>query len=117
MAEQKQRRRRGVVLTIGGYLKLQAARLASEQFTNFGVRYTNEELRALTGLSLMTLAKIFTGTPNPTIAAQIPIDKSTIDRCFSAFNLTLERSDYFYTDNTNSLPPTAVISIVSSHNH
>jgi hypothetical protein len=47
MAARKIKRRRGVLLTALGYQKLAAARVASEQAANFGVRYTNEELRGL----------------------------------------------------------------------
>jgi WD40 repeat protein len=106
MAARKQGRRRGVVLTMVGSRKLQAARLASERSANFGVRYTNEELVGITGLSLMTLAKIFPMTSD----LQIPVDKKTLDRCFRAFELTLERGDYAHIDNTETLPEVAVIS-------
>jgi WD40 repeat protein len=97
MAAQKNSRRRGVILTVTGYQKLQAARLERESMANFGVRYTNEELSNLTNLSLMTIAKIFTGVPDlAATTTAIPVDKQTIDLCFSAFALTLERSDYLY---------------------
>jgi WD40 repeat protein len=98
MAARTGSRRRGVVLTIAGYQKLQTARQEREQTANFGIRYTNEELMGLTGLSLMTLAKIFTGLPSATLQGQTPIDKQTLDLCFYAFNLTLERGDYLYPD-------------------
>lgn len=107
-------RRRGVVLTVAGYHKLAAARLASERAANFGIRYTNEELRTLTGLSLMTLAKIFTGVPDPTIGQQTSVDKKTLDLCFSAFMLTLERGDYFYTDDIAASNPPVVTSVLSN---
>jgi hypothetical protein len=104
MTAQKQRRRRGVVLTTIGDRKLQAARMSSERATNFGVRYTNEELSAITGLSMMTLARIFTAKRDSEIGVRIPVDKRTLDRCFQGFDLTLERSDYLYCDNTADLP-------------
>jgi WD40 repeat protein len=106
MAARKQRRRRGVVLTMVGSRKLQAARLASERAVNFGVRYTNEELVGITGLSLMTLAKIFLTTSD----RQISVDKKTLDRCFRGFDLILERGDYAHIDNTETLLGVAVIS-------
>jgi hypothetical protein len=82
-----------------GSRKLQAARLVSERAANFGVRYTSEELRGITGLSLMTLAKIF-----PTISdLQISVDKKTLDRCFRGFDSILEHGDYAYIDNTETL--------------
>ena len=46
----------------------------------------------------MTLAKIFTGVPDATNTGQVPIDKQTIDVCFAAFNLNLERADYLRPD-------------------
>jgi WD40 repeat protein len=106
MTARKQRRRRGVVLTMVGSRKLQAARLASERAANFGVRYTNEELRGIMGLSLMTLAKIFPTTSD----LQISVDKKTLDRCFRGFDSSLERSDYDYIDNTEILSGVAVTS-------
>jgi WD40 repeat protein len=106
MAARKQGRRRGVVLTMVGSQKLQAARLASERSANFGVRYTNEELVGITGLSLMTLAKIFPTTSD----LQIPVDKKTLDRCFRGFDSILERGDYAYIDNTEILSEVAVTS-------
>ncbi len=106
MTARKQRRRRGVVLTMVGSRKLQAARLASERAANFGVRYTNEELVGITGLSLMTLAKIFPMTSD----LQMPVDKKTLDRCFRGFDSILERGDYAYIDNTEILSGVAVTS-------
>jgi WD40 repeat protein len=109
MAERKQSRKRGVVLTVVGYRKLEAARIAREQAANLSVRYTNEELSAITGLSLMTLGKIFTGTPDPTIAAP-PVDKRTLDVCFRTFDLNLARSDYDYIDDIERSLAVAVTS-------
>lgn len=97
MAGRKTSRRRGVLLTVTGYQKLLAARTSSELATNFGVRYTNEELRTLTTLSLMTVAKIFMGTHSSQMEQQL-IDKQSIDICFAAFNLVLERGDYCHPD-------------------
>lgn len=93
MAERKNSRRRGATLTASGYQKLQAARAAAELAANFGDRYTKEELSRLTGLSLKTISKIFDRTPD-----LIPVDKQTLDICFAAFNLVLERRDYLYPD-------------------
>jgi WD40 repeat protein len=98
MAGRQTSRRRGVLLTVTGHQKLLAARRSSESVTNFGVRYTNEELSTLTTLSLMTLAKIFVGTQSASMDRQQPVDRQSLDICFSAFNLVLERSDYFHPD-------------------
>ncbi len=90
-------RRRGAILTEVGNRKLQAARNAAERANNFGNPYTNEELAKLTGLSLKTIAKLFGGSSNFLAAKQqIPVDKPTLELCFAAFNLRLERPDYFY---------------------
>ncbi|WP_310410213.1 eIF2A-related protein [Chamaesiphon sp. OTE_8_metabat_110] len=116
MTARKNSRRRGVILTATGYQKLQTARLDRELTANFGVRYTNEELSNLTKLSLMTLAKIFTGAPDDvTNAKPIPVDKQTIDLCFSAFNLTLERADYLYPDESAPISPGLELAILSPH--
>jgi WD40 repeat protein len=98
MTGRKTSRRRGVLLTVTGHQKLLAARKSSELATNFGVRYTNEELSTLTTLSLMTLAKIFVVTQSAPMDRQQPVDRQSIDICFSAFDLVLERSDYFHPD-------------------
>jgi WD40 repeat protein len=97
MTERKSSRRRGATLTASGYQKLQTAKTAAEVAANFGDRYTKEELSRLTGLSLKTISKIFDRTPEP-----IPLDKQTLDTCFAAFNLVLERGDYLYPDTIDS---------------
>ena len=91
-------RRRGASLTAGGFQKLQAARTAAELAANFGDRYTKEELARLTGLSLKTISKIFDRSPDLGTARAITVDKQTLDLCFAAFNLILERRDYLYPD-------------------
>jgi WD40 repeat protein len=96
MVDRKHSRRRGATLTIAGYQKLQAARWEAEQLANFGDRYTKEELSKLTGLSLKTISKIFDSTPAIVVEQATPVDKQTLDLCFAAFNLVLERRDYLY---------------------
>jgi hypothetical protein len=102
MTERKISRRRGTILTPAGYQKLQTARHQAEQVANFGDQYTREELSRLTGLSLKTIAKIFTGAPTVDPARQISVDKQTLDLCFAAFNLKLERRDYLYPDGVST---------------
>jgi hypothetical protein len=87
---QKQRRRRGVILTPQSLNKLLAAKAEMEFQENFGNRYTLEALSDRTGLSVDTLMKIF--------ACETGVDKQTLKYCFRAFNLTLEPSDYFQPD-------------------
>jgi WD40 repeat protein/ABC-type dipeptide/oligopeptide/nickel transport system ATPase subunit len=98
MAKQQMNRRRGAILTAAGYQKLQAAKRESEQSAKIGSRYTTEELSILTGLSSRTIAKIFNSPLISRGDRVIPVDKQTLDLCFAAFNLVLERSDYLYPD-------------------
>ncbi len=106
MAEHKHGRRRGATLTAAGYHKLQAARAAAELDVNFGNRYTKEELSGLTGLSLKTISKIFDDATDASTVRSIPVDKQTIDICFAAFKLELERSDYLYPE---AIEPTELV--------
>jgi WD40 repeat protein/transcriptional regulator with XRE-family HTH domain len=96
--ERKTSRRRGATLTVIGYQKLQTARQQAEESANFGDRYTKEELSRLTGLSLKTISKIFDGAPAILARRSVPVDKQTLDLCFAAFDLSLDRGDYFYPD-------------------
>lgn len=98
MTAQKNSRRRGAILTIAGYIKLQTAREKVERVASVVDRYTREELSQLTGLSLMTISKIFGSETSATREKLIPVDTQTLALCFAAFNLELERSDYFYPD-------------------
>jgi WD40 repeat protein len=86
MSSPKVGRRRGAILSTQGLTKLQLARNAAELQDNYGDRYTHEELRALTGLSLSTVIKI--------LQVEIPVDRYSIDAFFRAFGLTLDREDY-----------------------
>jgi WD40 repeat protein len=97
MAARKIGRKRGTVLTATGNCKLQAARTAAESANNFGERYTNEELSALTGLSVKTIAKIFSFA-SVAVAERVPVDKQTLDICFAAFKIALAPEDYLYPD-------------------
>ncbi len=84
----EKQRRRGVILTPQGWNKLQTAKSEAELQENFGNRYTYEVLSDRTRLSVDTLNKLFSGSTG--------VDKQSLKRCFSAFNLALERSDYYY---------------------
>jgi WD40 repeat protein len=96
MADLKNNRRRGATLTAAGYRKLQAAKTDAELAANDGDRYTKEELSTLTGLSIKTISKIFDRAPDPETERSISVDKQTLNICFTAFNLVLERQDYVY---------------------
>jgi WD40 repeat protein len=93
MAVQKQRRKRGVVLTSVGFKKLQEARSQAEFGDNGGERYTLEELSDRTQLAPYTVAKV--------LAREEGVDKQTLVLFFRAFNLELAHADY---DRANSDP-------------
>jgi class 3 adenylate cyclase len=86
IANQPPKRRRGVILTLPGWQRLQAAKHQSEIQENSGNPYTLEDLRDRTNLSLHTLAKIQ--------RRQVAVDRYSLERYFSAFDLTLDASDY-----------------------
>lgn len=83
----KQRRKRGVKLTLQGWKKLQAAKGEVEERENFCNRYTYEDLSSRSGLSVDTINKIFSHSSG--------VDKQSLICLFSTFNLVLERSDYY----------------------
>lgn len=82
----KRRRRRGVILTHQGFLKFQAAKSQAESCENEDSCYTLEGLSDRTGLDPDTLMKV--------LGCEVGVDKRTLYRCFRAFNLVLEPSDY-----------------------
>ncbi len=86
MNSQKQSRRRGAILTRQGLNKLNEAKFEAESCDNSDKRYTFQALSDRTGLDPDTLRKIF--------ACEAKVDKRTLNRCFRAFNLLLEPSDY-----------------------
>jgi DNA-binding HxlR family transcriptional regulator len=83
---QKQRRKRGVILTPQGLQKLQIAKSEAESCENNDQRYTLEALSLRTGLDPDTLMKVF--------SCEAGVDKQTLNRCFRAFNLLLNPGDY-----------------------
>ena len=90
MEPQKLRRKRGVTLTSEGWKKLQDARREAEVQSNSGNIYTLEQLSEQTRLDLSTVAKV--------LDREAGVDKRTLERFFSAFNLELTKSDYFKPD-------------------
>lgn len=80
------RRRRGIVLSLQGEQRLREAISLLESEENFGQRFTLEELSARTGLDSGTVAKV--------LYCEQGVDRSTLDRCFRAFDLKLTESDY-----------------------
>ncbi|WP_414752278.1 NB-ARC domain-containing protein [Anabaena sp. CCY 9910] len=86
MKQQKARRNRGVTLTLQGWDKLQAAKAKAEWEKNGGDSFSLEELSDRTRLALHTISRI--------LARLEPVDKSSLQLAFAAFNLELSPSDY-----------------------
>ena len=87
MTKVKRKRNRGVVLATAGLEKLQKARLASEQESNFGERYTYEQLGELTNLDVNTIKRILSGREG--------VDRRSLEKFFLGFGL--KPNDSFYT--------------------
>lgn len=82
----KSKRSRGVILTLHGWDKLQAAKAQAEFDENYGNRFTLEELSDRTSLGLNTINKVLKRTK--------PVDKQTLQYAFRTFGLELSKSDY-----------------------
>ncbi|MGD2180293.1 NB-ARC domain-containing protein [Lusitaniella coriacea] len=85
-SQSHRKRRRGVVLSSEGLRRLQAAIQESEAWENDGERYTLEALGFRIGIDPKTVAKVLEGEKR--------LDKRTLQRCFSCFNLELRDRDY-----------------------
>jgi WD40 repeat protein len=86
MEASKQRRRRGVILSLSGWNKLQDAKHQAEILENDGTRFTLEELSDRTQLAPFTVAKV--------MAREEGVDKQSLEYFFRAFALELMPSDY-----------------------
>ncbi|MHC0064925.1 WD40 domain-containing protein [Nostoc sp. UIC 10890] len=86
MTLQNWRRKRGVALTTKGLQKIKEAKHQSEAKENFGNRYTLEEMSARSGLYSATISKV--------LNREGGVDKQTIEKLFSAFQLKIDKSDY-----------------------
>lgn len=86
MSKLRQKRNRGVILTLEGLEKLQEERSQSEYKDNFGEIYTYEKLSELTNLDINTIKKI--------LVAKEGVDKRSLEKFFRAFNLKLNK-EYF----------------------
>jgi len=82
----KPKRNRGVILTLHGWDKLQAAKTQAEFDENYGNRFTLEELSDRTSLALHTITKVLKRTDS--------VDKQSLQYAFRAFGLELSKSDY-----------------------
>jgi WD40 repeat protein len=86
MALHNWRRKRGVILTTKGLQKLQQAKRQSEAKENYGNSYTLEEMSELSGLYTSTISKV--------LNREGGVDKKTIEKLFSVFELKIDKSDY-----------------------
>jgi WD40 repeat protein len=84
--KQPSRRRRGVILTLKGWDKFQAAKTQAEFDENAGDSFSLEELSDRTRLALHTISRI--------LGRLEPVDKSSLQSAFTAFGLELSKSDY-----------------------
>ncbi|BAZ32752.1 WD-40 repeat protein [Cylindrospermum sp. NIES-4074] len=84
--KQPSRRRRGVILTLKGWDKFQAAKTQTEFNENAGDCFSLEELSDRTRLALHTISRIQ--------GRLEPVDKSSLQSAFAAFNLELCKEDY-----------------------
>ncbi|AVH65688.1 NB-ARC domain-containing protein [Nostoc sp. 'Peltigera membranacea cyanobiont' N6] len=91
MTLQNWRRKRGVALTSKGLQKIKQAKHQSEAKENFGNRYTLEEMSALSGLYSATISKV--------LNREGGVDKQTIEKLFSVFQLKIDKSDYSSSNN------------------
>ncbi|MBN3962124.1 NB-ARC domain-containing protein [Nostoc sp. NMS8] len=80
------RRKRGVALTTKGLQKIKEAKHQSEAKENFGNRYTLEDISVRSGLYSATISKV--------LNREGGVDKQTIEKLFSAFQLKIDKSDY-----------------------
>jgi len=86
MNSERQRRKRGVVLTLSGWQKLQEAINESADQEQFGEKYSIEELSARTKLDPGTVSKV--------LAREERVDRRSLEYFFNAFNLELTQDDY-----------------------
>jgi transcriptional regulator with XRE-family HTH domain len=78
-------RERGVILTLQGWHKLQAALQQAADDRNFGLRFTREHLSELTGLSVGTISRI--------LKRQEAVDLQSLEQFLQAFNTELTAGD------------------------
>ncbi|MEB3291696.1 MAG: AAA-like domain-containing protein [Synechococcales bacterium] len=92
---QSAKRKRGVLLSLKGWQRLQAAEQQVTQVENQGRPFTLQELSDRTGLSSNTLARVR--------GRKIAVDQQTLEYYFRAFDLILTLEDYSDTDFNGNL--------------
>lgn len=91
----RSKRKRGVVLTLEGLARLQAAIQKAEVEENNGKRYTLEDLGDRIRIAPKTVSKVFD--------RDVGTDRRTLELCFSAFQLDLSPWDYDHSGHLNDL--------------
>jgi AAA-like domain len=84
------------MLTIQGLVKLENAKAHIESGQRQGARLTLDNMSEMTGLAPFTLMRLF--------AREEGVDKQTLRRCFKAFELALEPSDYQFSQLLSATP-------------
>ena len=84
--KQHRKRNRGVILTLAGRRKFQAAKSKTEFEENNGDRFSLEELSSRMQLSLHTVSRMLRGSD--------PVDKNSFQTAFATLGLELCKSDY-----------------------
>jgi AAA-like domain len=92
---QSAKRKRGVLLSLKGWQRLQTAEQQALQEQNDGKPFTLQELSDRTGLSSNTLARVR--------GRKIAVDQQTLECYFRAFDLILTIDDYTDSDLGNTL--------------
>jgi transcriptional regulator with XRE-family HTH domain len=86
MRSKQPQRRRGIILTLQGWQKLQTAIAKAEEQENFSEKYTVQQLGNRTGLDPATISKV--------LDREKGVDRRTIERLFRVFSLELDEYDY-----------------------
>ncbi|MEH2062806.1 MAG: AAA-like domain-containing protein [Nostoc sp.] len=103
MKQSKSTRKRGLILTIAGLKRLQAAILTMEKAQNSGAHFTLEDLGDRMNVSTKTLNRLW--------SLNTGVDQKTLKLCFSAFNLELHREDYAILSEPNYTESSLTVSL------
>ncbi|MEH2162693.1 MAG: AAA-like domain-containing protein [Nostoc sp.] len=103
MKQSKSTRKRGLILTIAGLKRLQAAILAIEKVQNNGNHFTLEDLGDRMNVSTKTLNRLW--------SLNTGVDQKTLKLCFTAFNLELHREDYAILSEPNNIESSRTYSL------
>ncbi|MBW4512337.1 MAG: hypothetical protein KME64_38470 [Scytonematopsis contorta HA4267-MV1] len=108
MEPSKQKRRRGVILSLQGWNKLQEAKHQAEVLENDNARFTLEELSDRTQLAPFTVSKVMTREEG--------VDKQTLEYFFRGFALDLTKNDFVKLGSGELVETRFIASIQSGEN-